>query len=352
MLFHIDVDTGSRIVGWVMPDNPATTPKVVIHLDPEHHVVIDAFVVRPLLREQGLHNTGVCGFVVDENNCPGVTAAGHLEIKDADNQILIYRRRNDLQLVDQKFVRIETQLFRSHSLDDALITRFHMSYKSLELLPEETTRSILAISFTNSLFASGRIFWRMWEPIVHDRDFKAGIILREPFEELSERLLILKWASLSGANSAAAVLGQSVQLCAKTFCNVNLRDLTALQDLLARPSDELRAVLYNPIVYQLAAPNAFDRPRIPETAAALDSLAEMDAVGLCDDAGAFLSLVGAVLDLPDQLQGISPRTSQTVTGLAEILREMRPARALIEKDLEVYAEVARVLAPRPADQLD
>ena len=187
--------------------------------------------------------------------------------------------------------------------------------------------------------------------MVRDRNFKAGILLREPFEELSERLLILKWASLSGANSAAAVLGQAVQLCAKTFCNVNLSDLTTLQDLLSRPSDELRAVLYNPIVYQLAAPNAFDRPRTPETAAALDSLAEMDAVGLCDDAGAFLRLVGAVLDLPDQLQGISPHTSQTVVGLAEILREMRPARALIEKDLEVYAEVARVLAPRPADQL-
>jgi hypothetical protein len=124
MLFSIDEDTGSRIVGWVMPDNPATTPKVVIHLGPEHHVVIDAFVVRPLLREQGLHNTGVCGFVVDENNCPGVTAAGHLEIKDADNHILIYRRRNDSQLVDQKFLRVETQLFRSHSLDDALIARF------------------------------------------------------------------------------------------------------------------------------------------------------------------------------------------------------------------------------------
>ena len=65
MLFHIDEDTGSRIVGWVMPDNPATTPKVVIHLRPEHHVVIDAFVVRPLLREQGLRDTGVCGFVAD-----------------------------------------------------------------------------------------------------------------------------------------------------------------------------------------------------------------------------------------------------------------------------------------------
>ncbi len=113
----------------------------------------------------------------------------------------------------------------------------------------------------------------------------------------------------------------------------------------------LRAVLYNPIVYQLAPPNAFDPPRTPETAAALDSLAEMDAVGLRDDAGAFLRLVGAILDLLDELPGISPRTSQTVIGLAERLREMGPARALIEKDLEVYSEVARVLAPHPAGQL-
>ncbi|MGQ0445961.1 MAG: hypothetical protein ACT4O2_12755 [Beijerinckiaceae bacterium] len=351
MLFSIDEDTGSRIVGWVMPDNPATTPKIIIHLDPEHHVAIDAFVVRPLLREQGLHNTGVCGFVVNENNCPGVTAAGHLEIRDAENHILIYRRRDDSHLVDEKFLLLETQLFRSQSLDDALIARFHMSYKSLELLPEETTRSIFAISFTNSLFASGRIFWRVWEPMVRDRNFKAGIVLRDPFEELSERLLILKWASLAGANSAAAVLGQTVQLCAKAFCNVDLNDLSALRELLSHPSDELRAVLYNPFVYQLAAPNAFDPPRPPETAAALDSLAEMDAVGLRDDAGAFLRLVAAVLDLPDQLPNASPRPSETVIGLADKLRDMGPARALIEKDLEVYSEVARVLAPRPADQL-
>jgi hypothetical protein len=65
MLFSIDEDTGSRIAGWVMPDNPAATPKIVAHLGLHHHGVINAFVVRPLLREQCLRDTGVCGFVVD-----------------------------------------------------------------------------------------------------------------------------------------------------------------------------------------------------------------------------------------------------------------------------------------------
>jgi hypothetical protein len=65
MLFGIDEDTGSRIASWVMPHKPARTPKIVVHLGPHHHGVVNAFVVRPLLREQGLRDTGVCGFVVD-----------------------------------------------------------------------------------------------------------------------------------------------------------------------------------------------------------------------------------------------------------------------------------------------
>lgn len=348
MLFSIDEDSGSRIVGWVMPDNPAVTPKVIVHVDPQHHAVVDAFVYHPLIKEQGLHNTGICGFVVDEKNCPGMTAAAHLEIKDADNQILVYRRRPGSQTIEGKFLRLETQLIRSYRLDDMLNARFHMAYNSLELLSEETTRAILSIAFTDSLFVSGRIFWRLWEPLVRDRGFKVGILLREPFEELSERLLILKWASLSGENSLASILGQSVQCCARVFSSLNLDDLTALESLLARPPDDLRSVLYNPFVYQLAAPNAFDPPRAPETAAALDSLAELDAVGLRDDTGSFLALLAAVFDLPDPLSDISLGTGATVRKLAEALREMPSARALLEKDREVYAEAARILAPAPA----
>jgi hypothetical protein len=43
-----------------------------------------------------------------------------------------------------------------------------------------------------------------------------------------------------------------------------------------------------------------------------------DAVGLRDNAGAFLRLVGAVLELPDQLPGISLRTSRTHGACAKI----------------------------------
>jgi len=348
MLFSIDEDVGERIIGWLMPDNPAATPRVLVHLDPVHHVVVEAFVYRPLLKEQGLHNTGVCGFVIDEANCPGVTAAAKLEITDADNNVLIYRRRLALPLVEQKFLRLETQLFRSSNLDEQLTPHFQMSYKSMELFPEETTRSIFAIPFTKSIFASGRIFFRAWEPLLRDRGFKIGVLLREPFEELSERLLILKWASSADVSSTVLDLMPALQTCAGALRDVQLSDPGALDTVLSRPSDEMRPLLYNPLVYQLAAPNAFDAPPMPETAAALDALAELDAVGLRANLTSFFELLGALLDLPEPLAEIPLAPSRTVVGFADILREMRSARALIEKDLEVYSEAARVLAIPPA----
>ncbi|PNG25650.1 hypothetical protein CR492_12030 [Methylocella silvestris] len=348
MLFSIDEDMGERIIGWLMPDNPAATPRIIVHLDPEHHIAIDAFVYRPLLKEQGLHNSGVCGFVADESNCPGIGAAAHLEIRDGENNVLIYRRHTADNRIDSKFLRLETQLFRSSNLDEMLIGRFQMPYRSLELLPEETTRSIFAIPFSNSIFASGRIFWRVWEPLLRDRGFKVGMLLRDPFEEMSERLLILKWASLPEAAANANALMPALQRCAGHIRHVDLSDSVALEGLLLRATDELRTLLYNPLVYQLAAPNAFDPPPNPAPAAALDSLAELDAVGLRDDVDSFLGLVGAVLDLPEPLPFVALGPSKTVTGFADILREMSAARVLIEQDLEVYAEARRVLAPAPA----
>ncbi len=349
MLFSIDEDTGERVIGWLMPDNPAMIPRVIVHLDADHHVAVEAFVYRPLLKEQGLHNTGICGFVADESNCPGIGAAANLEIIDGENNVLVYRRHSGGDRLEKKFLRLETQLFRCFSLDEELIGRFQMRYRALELLPEETTRSIFAIPFTNSIFASGRIFWRAWEPLLRDRGFKVAMLLRDPFEELSERLLILKWASTPDAAGSANALMPILQTCAGDVRNVELADGAALTALLSSPSDELRALLYNPLVYQLAAPNAFDPPPSPAVAAALDSLAELDAVGLREGVDSFLALAGAVLDLPRPLPPVSLASSKTVVSFADVLREMPPARALIEQDLEVYAEAKRVLTPAQAE---
>jgi hypothetical protein len=344
MLFSVDEDAGKRLEGWVMPDNPATIPRVVVRLNATHHVVIEAFVFRPLLKEYGLHNTGMCGFVLDDDNCPGLTSAGELEIYDADNNLLIYRRKPCDTLINKKFFRLEPQLFRSTTLDELLGSRFHMTYAALELLSEETIRSILAIPFTGSIYAEGRVFWRVWEPLLRDRGYLVGILLRDPYHELAERLLILKLANSTQEGSILDALGPVAEAAAVHLSDVDLKDRSTLEEMLASPPNELRSVLYNPLTYLLTAQNAFDAPPSPATAVALDSLADMDAVGLRDDTEPFLETVSAFLDLPEIPTAVPIPTSWTVRHLADLLREKPAASGLIEMDLEIYQTVTGALA--------
>jgi hypothetical protein len=343
MLFSMDEDAGGRVEGWVMPDNPAVTPQIVVHLDAEHHVVIEAFVPRPLVKQYGGHNTGLCGFVLDENNCPGLAGANGLEIFDADNNVLLYRRRPDANIIDKKLFRLEPQLFRSTALDDMLVSRFHMTYVALDLHPEETIRSMLALPFTQSIYASGRVLWRVWEPMLRDRGFMVAALLRDPYHEMAERLLILKLASSPQGGSIIDTIGPIVEAAAGHLRNIDLKDVSKLEELLAAAPLELKAVLYNPLTYQLTAQNAFDPPPMPATAVALESLADMDAIGLRDDPAPFFELVSAVLELPEGLAPVSLPTSNTVIQWADFLRERPAVRKLIEMDLEVYQTAAGII---------
>jgi hypothetical protein len=344
MLFSIDEDVGTRLEGWVMPDNPAVTPSVIVHLNPERHVVIEAFVFRPLLKENSLHNTGICGFVLDENNCPGLSSASDLKIYDADNNVLLYRRTPAGGLIDKKFFRLEPQLFRSAALDSFLVPRFHMAYAALELFAEETIRSILSISFSPSIYAAGRVLWRVWEPLLRDRGYRAGILLRDPYHELAERLMILKVASSPRGQSVTDALGQGIEAAAASVRDVNLSDRSGLETLFADPPAEVKSVLSNPLTHLLAAHNAFDPLPVPASAAALDSLADMDVVGLREDTSAFFETLLAVLDLPEHLEEVRLPTGPSILTLADVLRDVPASRSLIEMDLEVYGIAAKALS--------
>jgi hypothetical protein len=343
MLFNIDADQGSQVFGWVMPNNPAATPSVIVHLDAHNHVVVEASIYHALLKERGLHNTGVCGFALDENNCRGLTASNRLEIHEADTNLLLYRRRPNEGIIDKKFFRLEPQLFRSVAVDDALAPHFQMAYSALELQAEETIRAIIGLPFTSSIYASGRIFWRFWEPLLRDRGYMVGILLRDPFHELAERLLILKLVSSPEGDSIADAVGPEVQAAATHLRKVDLRDISAIEAAVASPPLELRSIVYNPLTYLLTAANAFDAPPSPTTAIALESLADMDAIGLRQDTESFFELVSAALDVSESLSPEALPTSSTVVQWADVLRERPAMRRLIEMDLVVYKTAADII---------
>src|SRR5947209_7103840 len=95
MLFHIEADHGTQIVGWLMPDNPSETPSVLVLLPDGKEVEVAATLAKPdvieTLRDAfGFHHTtGTIGFLIDETILPGLAELQEFEIVSKDGRVPI-----------------------------------------------------------------------------------------------------------------------------------------------------------------------------------------------------------------------------------------------------------------------
>src|SRR6185437_15754537 len=93
MLFHIELTSDGSIDGWVLPDNPGATPRIkILHPDREP-VEIEANVQRTDLQDRGLHETGMAGFLINENTYPDLhKLIDQIEIREDATNILVFRK--------------------------------------------------------------------------------------------------------------------------------------------------------------------------------------------------------------------------------------------------------------------
>lgn len=336
MLFNIDGDSGSRIEGWIMPDNPSVTPSVLVVIEGEAVSTITAQVLRPLLREQGLHETGVCGFIVDAKNCPPLAGAETVELYDTDTNVRVYRRRPASADVDAKLFRLEAQLLRDAALNEVLDPHFHMAFTRLDSFPEETAKSILGLPFSNSLYVTGRMYYRAFEPLLRDRGFKSCIYLRDPLEELAEQLLLLQWAKSRNHATHKGVLPESFIELMAVLEPDTMNSMGNLEKWLIGLSPRARQPLSDPLARLLTCMSPDDRPSPHVVSEALDTLAEFTAVGFRSDMPAFAAHLEAGLDL-DMPAFAEATRAKRVTDLAGQLDKFEVVHQLLAVDREVYA---------------
>lgn len=336
MLFNIDSDSGMRIEGWIMPDNPSVTPSVMIVVAGETAGTIKAHVLRPLLREQGLHDTGVCGFIIDAKNCPGIVGASDVEIFDIDTNVRIYRRRPETADVDAKLFRLEGQLLRDATLNETLEPHFHMPFTRLDSFPEETAKSILGISFSPSIYVTGRVHYRVFEPLLRDRGFKSCAYLRDPVEELAEQLLLLQWAATRPKAALKGVLHESFLGLVAVIEPESMATLGNLERWLTGLSPRARLTLTDPMTRLLTCMSPDDRASPQALAEALDTLGELAAVGFRSDMGTFAAHLEAGLDQDFPKIETTP-PAKRVTDLAAQLDKLDVVHQLLATDRELYA---------------
>src|SRR5262245_795988 len=132
MLFNIERDEGSRIVGYLVPDNFSDTPSVRISDGQQDLLTLPCQEERPALVAAGRHATGMCGFAIDETMVKDLARQGHLEIYENETNILIFRRRPAEEIIQKRIFRLETHLFPLWRLDDSIDRHFQFFHKGIE----------------------------------------------------------------------------------------------------------------------------------------------------------------------------------------------------------------------------
>lgn len=333
MLFDLDADEGHKIVAYVVPDAGGTTPCVVVRSRGKEMLRLEANNTLQTLVDGGRHSTGRCGFIIDETILPGLAGLDDLEVVEASHDVLVYRRR-PAQMAQMQVFRFETHLLPLWRIDEALKNRFQYWYKGIDRFGRETANQVFNIRNCDSSYISGRLLYKNYE-IYLTKGVKTVGILRDPYCELAERLILLK----NIGSRAEEILGERDAMifapAIEALDEWEVFDETFCKRFFRRAPADVSAVLSNPLVRQLTSVTPDEMPNAGAVAAALDSLASFELVGLRSEGGGFAAGLAELLEVE---AGRIPPINEypRIVELGERLRQNHDIEGILEKDLEVF----------------
>jgi hypothetical protein len=279
MLFNVEHDLGHEIMGYLVPDGFTGRSTIRVTRGGSELLIKQTSAPREALVHAGRHETGLCGFTIDEVEIPGLPGFTDLEIRDAESDVIIYRRFNPEAIVRQKIFRLETHLLPASRIDRALQPRFQFYFPSIDRFGLETTHQMFLMNNTDSVYTSGRVSYRSVEYYL-DQGYASVAMVQEPFEELAERLLLLR---LIGENRAGILgLRDSVAFEAvKSFASgLPLDSDKALGRAFRDMDPEVGNMLTDPLVRQLTTRLPDEVLKPSSISQALSTLSGFRVVGL------------------------------------------------------------------------
>ena len=333
MLFNIEADTGAAVTGYVVPDNFSGVPSIILHSNGEDVLVRPANEIREALVSAGRHQTGACGFMVDERLVPALAKMHDLEIYDSDTKLLIYRRPKP-HFLGKRVLRLETHLFPLWRFDEALKSRFQYFSRGIEKLGRETTTQLFLLNQVNSVYLSGRILYKSFRHYI-DSHFETIFIMHNPYEEMAERLLVFAQIKKVGTDVLGMRDSMIMQTAIEFAQSLPIHDEKALKKALHKMPGAVANALANPVVRQLTTTTPDEMPGSGAVSTALDLLASFAIVGLRREPDTFVSAV-------EEYTGVEANSAppigkfRGVGTLARALKRSGAVNTLLEKDLELY----------------
>jgi hypothetical protein len=342
MFFNIDADEGRSISGWLAPDNPSAAPRIAIIIPGRDELLCDATIQRPDIRELGLHSTGRVGFSVDASLVPDIETVDDIELLDADTRLPLYRRFQVERHIERKFFLFDCSVMPQRGMMHELTQHFALNYVASERHALETMIVLINNHFSKSIFFAGRPNFNRYAGFLESGGYLRAAILREPLEELAERLLFLSLLAKSGASHLIPTYVTGIAPLIEFARNLPFHDPKGLLTAFRQVTDEQRQCLMSPMVRMLGC-NVDELPGQRHVSFALDHLASLDIVGTRTRYDLFRSMVNQFVGA-SVLCDDSPASFPTVTALAQTLSRIGMIVDLLEHDLQLYAYVDQSIA--------
>jgi hypothetical protein len=340
--FNVTADAGHRITGYFVPDNFSGKSVIRVQCDESEPILFEANEVIPSLVAAGRHATGQCGFSLDDSVIANLADVRHLEIHEPETGLRIYRRRASDSVVKAKIFRLETHLKPLVRLDDAFDQTFQFFYKGIEQLGQETAAQILLLDHADSTYASGRLLIKPYEYFLDNGQFKTICVLRDPFLELAERIIVLKQFGSGESRALDARDSMMFEAAIEFAATLDFSDERQLRTAFRNMSAADAAIFSDPLVRSLTARTPDETIQDSSIASALQVLSGFAVVGLREHPDLFLESLAALLDTDPASLPPLPE-SGPVIELGDILREIRSVRSIIERDIELYHQVRTAL---------
>ncbi|GJE28587.1 hypothetical protein [Methylobacterium organophilum] len=343
MRFFLQSDSGDRIVGWVVPDNPAAVSRVHVSVHGRRVAEIAATGFDANIVALGWHSTGQCVFQVTEEHVPGLGALDRLEIRDADTNMLVYRRAPPEGLSRNRVVLVNTSVNPELPIEAALFPHFRQCYFGIGKFSDEILRVIFDTAEMTSCLMSGAINFPRYEPHFVQSETLSAMLVHDPYVEMAQRLTWLRDRSGLAADPAQNWrLGNFVD-GARYAAEFDFTDAKSLKRLFRFMPEEVYHFLYNPLTRQLGTRGFDERVTPGSSIIAVEVLARVGVVGHFNYHRAFLSTLfdqnGITADPPDP-----PRLRPAILALADLLKTIKVATDMVDFDSVLSDLVLRSVA--------
>jgi hypothetical protein len=337
MFFNIDVDDNNSIRGWLAPDNPSATPKIGIIIPGRPEIEIEANVLRSDILDLGLHATGQVGFVVDVSLVPDIASLDEIQLVDAVTRTPIFRRFRSDRHLERKFFLFDSTVAPKWRVINSISNRFALNYLMSEKYPLETMIVLIHNAAAKSIFFCGRPNFNRYASYLESSNYFRAALLRDPMEELAERLLFLSLLQRSERSNSLTDFTTGLLPLVEFSRDLRFSDPKELLAAFRNSSDDVRQAIMSPMVRMFGC-NVDELPGHRNVSLALDHLATLDVVGTLSHYDAFKVMLEHSLGA-ELLGDERPEQYASVTRLAEHLSQIGIVADLLADDLALYSYV-------------